>query len=82
VFNRVIQRTFDSLALCGKNYYEQGSDRNIILPASYFHSYGPFSPSEQKIYIEKGVVYAIHQSHPSGTYESSGEGSWLPSLLK
>lgn len=79
IHDRVVQRTFDPLALTTKALYNDPVYRNIILPVIYFHSRGAFSPEEQKQYIDEGLVWAIHQSRPSGAFEDNGAISWLPS---
>jgi hypothetical protein len=82
VFNRVIARTFDSMAFCSKKLLVSSPFRNIILPMSYFYSWKIFSEEEQTTLLKEGNLFAIHQSRPSGTFELSHDGSsWLPSTV-
>jgi mannosyltransferase OCH1-like enzyme len=65
---RVLMRTFDPFAHCVSRFIEDDEYRNIILPASYFHSAHCFEKNILDELTEQGHVYAIHYL----------DGSWLP----
>jgi len=60
-FSHVVSQTFDPFAYCVTQFIEIPEYRNIILPASYFHSAWSFDERIFKELIEQGYVYAIHR---------------------
>ena len=61
VLQRVIARTFDSLALSVKKYRNQPGYRDVILPNTYFYPYPAFDKATAERFRQDGYVYAIHK---------------------
>jgi len=65
---KVVARTFDPFTYTSKAFLGEGDDRNILMPACYFQSYGGFNKETISTLKEQGYVYAIHHF----------EGYWKP----